>query len=201
MVKCVISDLGKVLLFFDNFIFFRKIAECSPLSAEDIAERFHRHRESIRSFDTGKIEPPDFYAEVVQKLEANVGEKSFFLMYNDVFSLNPPVLDLLRKLRTNHQTILLSNTDVERFGFIRKKFPEILLFDQYVLSYEVGYMKPHPEIYAEALKKARVPAGECVFLDDLPENIEGAQRLGMNAILYGHRTDLEVRLKQLNVAI
>ena len=201
MVKCVISDLGKVLLFFDNFIFFRKIAECSPLSAEDIAERFHRHRELIRSFDTGKIEPADFYAEVVQKLEANVGEKSFFLMYNDVFSLNPPVLDLLRKLRTNHQTILLSNTDVERFGFIRKKFPEILLFDQYVLSYEVGYMKPHPEIYAEALKKARVPAGECVFLDDLPENIEGAQRLGMNAILYGHRTDLEVRLKQLDVAI
>ena len=201
MVKCVISDLGKVLLFFDNFIFFRKIAECSPLSAEDIAERFHRHRELIRSFDTGKIEPADFYAEVVQKLEAKVGEKSFFLMYNDVFSLNPPVLDLLRKLRTNHQTILLSNTDVERFGFIRKKFPEILLFDQYVLSYEVGYMKPHPEIYAEALKKARVPAGECVFLDDLPENIEGAQRLGMNAILYGHRTDLEVRLKQLDVAI
>ena len=201
MVKCVISDLGKVLLFFDNFIFFRKMAECSPLSAEDIAERFHRHRELIRSFDTGKIEPADFYAEVVQKLEANVGEKSFFLMYNDVFSLNPPVLDLLRKLKTNHQTILLSNTDVERFGFIRKKFPEILLFDQYVLSYEVGYMKPHPEIYAEALKKARVPARECVFLDDLPENIEGAQRLGMNAILYGHRTDLEVRLKQLDVAI
>jgi putative hydrolase of the HAD superfamily len=177
------------------------MGECSPLSAEDIAECFHRHRELIRSFDTGKIEPADFYAEVVQKLEANVGEKSFFLMYNDVFSLNPPVLDLLKKLKTNHQTILLSNTDVERFGFIRKKFPEILLFDQYVLSYEVGYMKPHPEIYAEALKKARVSAKECVFLDDLPENIEGAQRFGMNAILYGHRTDLEVRLKQLDVVI
>ena len=75
------------------------------------------------------------------------------------------------------------------------------MFDDYILSYEVGYMKPHPEIYIEALKKARARAEECVFLDDLPENIEGAQRLGMNSILYGPQIDLEVKLKQMNVTI
>jgi len=177
------------------------MAEYCPYSAHDIAERVHRHKDMIRSFDTGKTKPEDFYREVIHKLKAKIGQDTFFHIYNDVFSPNPPVLDLLKKLKTNNKLILLSNTDVERFGFIRKKFPEIFLFDEHVLSYEVGYMKPHPEIYREALKKARLRAEECVFLDDMPENIDGAQRLGMSAILYGPQIDLEVRLKQMHVAI
>jgi len=177
------------------------MAEYCPYSYRDIAERVHLHKDIIRSFDTGKTEPEDFYREVIHKLEAKIGQDTFFQIYNDVFSPNPPVLDLLRRLKTNNKLILLSNTDVERFGFIKKKFPEIFLFDDYILSYEVGYIKPHPEIYIEALKKARVRAEECVFLDDLPENIERAQRLGMNVILYGPQIDLEVRLKQMNVTI
>jgi epoxide hydrolase-like predicted phosphatase len=201
MISCVISDLGKVILFFDNHIFFRKLADYCPYSARDIAERVHLHRDMIRSFDTGKIEPADFYGEVVQKLEAEVGQDTFFRIYTDVFSLNPPVLDLLRRLKTGYKLILLSNTDVERFGFIKKKFPEIFLFDDYVLSYKVGYMKPHPQIYKEALGTAQVRAEECVFLDDLPENIEGAREVGMNVILYEPHTDLEAELKEMNVAI
>jgi putative hydrolase of the HAD superfamily len=197
----VISDLGKVILFFDNHIFFRKMAEYCPHSARDIAERVHLHWDLIRSFDTGKIEPEGFYREVVKRLGAKVGQDTFFRVYNDVFSPNPPVLDILRKLKNRYKLILLSNTDVKRFGFIKKKFPEILIFDDYVLSYEVGYLKPHPEIYQEALKKARVRAEECVFLDDLPENIEGARREGMKTILYGPQTDLEAILRKMNVTI
>jgi putative hydrolase of the HAD superfamily len=197
----VISDLGKVILFFDNSLFFRKMAEFCPYSAQDIAERVHRHKSLIRLFDTGKIEPEEFYKQATLRLEAKIPQDTFFRIYNDVFSANPPVLNLLKRLKTNYKLILLSNTDVQRFGFIKKNFPEIFLFDDYVLSCEVGYMKPHPEIYTIALNRARVPAEECVFLDDLPENIEGAQRLGMKAILYGPQTDLEYGLKQMGVTI
>jgi HAD superfamily hydrolase (TIGR01509 family) len=62
-------------------------------------------------------------------------------------------------------------------------------------------MKPDPEIYSMALEKANTPAGNCVFLDDLSENIEGAERMGMNAILYGPQTDLEYHLKKLRVNV
>jgi HAD superfamily hydrolase (TIGR01509 family) len=200
MIKCVISDLGKVILFFDNAIFFRKLAEYCPLSAGDIAQRVHKHKDIIQSFDTGKMEPADFYREILMRLNAEIDQKTFFSIYNDVFFLNAPVLELLKRLKTSNKLILLSNTDVERFGFIKTKYPEIFLFDEYVLSYEVGYRKPHPEIYREALRKALVSAQECVFLDDMPENIEGAQKLGMKAILYGPQTDLESSLKQMRVS-
>lgn len=201
MIKCIISDLGNVVLFFDHRIFYQKMAGYCPYSADDIAERVRHHKDIIHSFATGKVEPTDFYAEVVRNLEAKIGQETFYRIYNDVFSLNPPVLDLFKKLKSNHHMILLSNTDVEHFGFIKKKFPEIFLFDEYILSYEVGYMKPHPEIYMMALKIAAVRADECVFLDDLEKNIQGAQRLGIKTVLYGPQTDLEAKLKQMNVII
>lgn len=200
MIRSVISDLGKVILFFDNHIFFRKISEFCPFTALDIAERVHEHRDIIRSFDTGKISPEEFYREVIHRLDADVNQKTFFTIYCDVFSLNAPVLDILAGLKDRYRMILLSNTDIKRFGFIKRAFPEIFIFDGYVLSFEVGYLKPHPKIYKEALKKAKARAEECVFIDDIQENIEGAEKVGLDTIRYGPKTDLgaELRIKGLS---
>jgi FMN phosphatase YigB (HAD superfamily) len=201
MIRSVISDLGKVILFFDNHIFFRKMAEFCPFPAVDIVRRVHWHKDLIRSFDTGKISPKDFYREVVQRLDADVDQKTFFTIYCDIFSLNTPVLDILGGLKDRYRLILLSNTDIERFGFIRKAFPEIFIFDGYVLSFEVGYLKPHPQIYTEALKKAKARAEECVFIDDMEENIEGAKKVGIDTVLYRKQTDLGAELRNKGLSL
>jgi HAD superfamily hydrolase (TIGR01509 family) len=195
MIRSVISDLGQVILFFDNQIFFRKLAEFCSFPAAEIARRVQWHKDLVRSFDTGEIGPEDFYREVIQRFDANVDQKTFFTIYSDIFSLNTPVLDVLADLKGGYRLVLLSNTDIERFGFVRKSFPEIFIFDEYVLSFEVGYMKPHPQIYTEALKKARVQAEECVFIDDMEENIQGAKKAGMDTVLYGVDTDLKAELR------
>lgn len=200
MIRCVISDLGKVIIFFDNNIFFEKIADYSPYSKEEIRELALAHFELVEFFDKGEITPQDFHAQVIQKLEARVDYDTFFSIYNDVFSLNPPVLQIMKRLKRNYRLVLLSNTDTMRFGFLRKKFPEILIFDEYVLSFEVGFMKPHPQIYKEALKKAGFPAKECVFIDDREENIKAAAKLGINGIQMGPQTDLVAILKEAGLS-
>lgn len=201
MVKCVISDLGRVILFFDNHIFFRKIAEHSPFSAEEIAGMVHDYYEFIVDYDSGRISSQEFYSRVVQILKAEIDDNSFFTIYNDVFTLNPPVLQALTRLRSRYRLVLLSNTDVQRFGFIRRKFPEILIFDAYVLSFEVGAIKPDPIIYQEALNEAGAKAQECLFIDDIPANVEAAENLGMMSILYGPETELEDELRRKGVEI
>jgi len=107
----------------------------------------------------------------------------------------------MRRLKKNYRLVVLSNTDTMRFSFIKKKFPEILIFDEYVLSFEVGFMKPHTQIYKEALKKAEFPAKECVFIDDREENIEAAAKLGINGIHLGPQTDLEAILKEMGLSL
>ncbi|MFQ6037875.1 MAG: HAD family hydrolase [Candidatus Aminicenantales bacterium] len=200
-ITCLISDLGQVLLWFDNGKFFRAAAEFSPFSPEEISRLVHQNRSFIEAFDTGRMEPKAFYREVVREIRGQMTHTAFFKIYNDVFSLNRPVLDLYKSLKTRCRMVLLSNTDPERFGFIRKRFPEIFIFDAYVLSFEVGHLKPHPRIYEEALKKAGAPPGQCLFIDDIPQNIQGAEKLGLRTIQYTPETDLKGALETLGLVV
>ena len=86
---------------------------------------------------------------------ADIPYGDFYEIYNDIFSLNPPVVDVLARVKAaGYKTLLLSNTDPERFGFVRRRFPEILFFDDYVLSYELKLLKPDPAIYLAAARLA-----------------------------------------------
>ncbi len=200
MIRCVLSDLGKVLIFFDNDIFFKKIAKNCPFTHEEIRELTFSHFYLVESFDRGEMSPDEFYRQVTKKLKARIDYDRFYSIYNDVFSLNPPILQLMIRLKKNYKIVLLSNTDVMRFDFIKKKFPEIMIFDEYVLSYQVGFIKPHPQIYKEALKQAGAEAEECVFIDDRKENIEEAERLGISGILMEPQTDLETVLQEMGLS-
>jgi len=200
MIRCVISDLGKVILFFDNDIFFRKMANYCPFSPQEIAALTSAHFNLVESFDKGKMTPQEFYEEVTKTLKAKIDYDSFYSIYSDVFSANPPVLKLMKKLKKRYRILLLSNTDVMRFGFIKKKFPEIFIFDEYILSYEVGLMKPEAQIYLEALKKAGAEARECVFIDDIKENVEAAQRIGIHGIEMKPETDLKAVLQKMGLS-
>ncbi len=195
MIRTVISDLGKVVLWFDNKIFLRKIAAYCSFPEDEIKDIVHRRSEIVELFDTGKMTPQEFYSRAAAELRASVSYEDFFAAYRDVFWPNPPVIDLYKKLKGRYRLILLSNTDVVRFSFIKEKFPQILFFDAYVLSFEVGVMKPDPRIYQEALGRAEAEAAACVFIDDMEENIRGAADLGFKTILYKPGTDLESELR------
>ena len=199
-IKSVISDLGKVILFFDNNIFLKKMMEFSLLSLEEMREEIFSHFEIVRDFDRGRLSSAQFYRQASERLQAEISFDDFYLIYNDIFSVNPPVLNLLKNLKSHHRLILLSNTDVMRFGFIKQRFPEILIFDDYVLSFEVDRIKPHPHIYRVALEKAEAKAEECVFIDDREENIEGARRMGINSILFLDHTQLERSLREYGLS-
>jgi epoxide hydrolase-like predicted phosphatase len=68
------------------------------------------------------------------------------------------------------------------------------LFDAVVISGDVGLHKPQPEIYELGAERLGVPASECVFVDDLRENVAGAEAVGMSAVL--HR-DSEATIAEL----
>src|SRR4029453_11128052 len=67
-------------------------------------------------------------------------------------------------------------------GYERDRFGD--LFDAVVLSAEGGLGKPDPEIYLLAAERIGVPAAECVFVDDLLHNADGARAVGMQGIVH-----------------
>ncbi len=80
-----------------------------------------------------------------------------------------------------YKLYILSNWDPESFELLKQKYPELLeLFDGAVISGQTHKMKPNPKMFALITEK--VPAYDCIFIDDQQENIEAARSAGMHTI-------------------
>jgi putative hydrolase of the HAD superfamily len=99
----------------------------------------------------------------------------------------PRMVEAVRELRRGGiLTGLVSNS------WSTEHYDRILLaelFDVSVISAEVGMHKPQPEIYRLAAERLEVEPAQCIFVDDLRENCEGAEAVGMTAIR--HRNPIE----------
>jgi len=71
------------------------------------------------------------------------------------------------------------------------------LFDEVVISAEVGLHKPQPEIYLLAAERLGVRPEDCVFVDDLRENCAGAEAVGMTAVLHRESAETIARVEEL----
>jgi epoxide hydrolase-like predicted phosphatase len=83
--------------------------------------------------------------------------------------------------RARVRTGLVSNSWGEQ-GYDRARFAE--LFDAVVISGEIGFRKPAPEIYALAAERLGRAPERCVFVDDLPGNLKPAAEIGMATVLH-----------------
>lgn len=199
MIDTVLSDLGQVLLRFDNTIFFRKMVNHTGLSVEEIRKAAHDNLELLSLFELNKVMPAEFYERVKTALHANVSYEQFYTDYCDVFALNRPILRILAKLRPKYKLALISNTDRMRFDFIQNRFPELFIFDGYALSFDLGLRKPEPGIYRAALQRVGSRPEYSLFIDDIQANIDAAECLGIKGILFNPDMDLEAELRQVGV--
>ena len=201
MIRAVISDLGRVVVWFDNSIFLSKLAALAGRPFDEVKAAVHGNLGLVRRFDEGLLTPEEFRRAVCAAVGTSLDYGTFYAIYNDIFTLNPPVATLLRRVKdAGYRTVLLSNTDPERFAFVRKRFPEIQFFDDYVLSYELRLIKPDRRIYLEAARRSACRPDECVFIDDMEENVKSAVAAGLCGIHYRPETDLEAELKKLGLS-
>ena len=108
---------------------------------------------------------------------------------------NEALFDLIRKLKPDFAMGILSNISSD---WITSEFltaEEQTLFKAYVLSYEIGIIKPDPRIYILACERLRVAPHEALMVDDRELYVNGAREAGMNGILY---EDLHSFKQQLN---
>jgi putative hydrolase of the HAD superfamily len=72
-------------------------------------------------------------------------------------------------------------------------------FDSLVLSFEVGARKPNRAFFQHCRERAQCEANECVFIDDLHRNVDGARVCGLNGIVYRNFADLVAELTEFGV--
>lgn len=201
----VIFDFGNVVATFDYALACAPFASRLGLTATELIDRARaRGLDSLtREHETGRMTGSQFVQDFcrIAGLEG-VTESEFVAAWRSIFRLNQPVVRLIADLKARGYTLLLgSNTNALHADDFRVRFADALRpFDAFVLSYQVGHMKPAREFFDACVQSAGVPAADIVFIDDLPENVEGARAAGLSAIPYRDFPDLIARLQALGVS-
>ena len=111
-------------------------------------------------------------------------------------------VDLLGILSQSHSTWLLSNTNPKHIqDEIEKKYIFPSLVDGAIYSFNTRCRKPDKQIYDFLLESSQANPGECVFIDDLIDNVNAARLIGMHAIHYRNYKLLSNELEYLGVPI
>jgi putative hydrolase of the HAD superfamily len=107
--------------------------------------------------------------------------------------VQPEMLDLVRELRDSGlRTGLLSNSWGHRDSYPRDVLDE--LFDDAVISADVGMRKPEERIFRLAVERLGLSPAECVFVDDVEGNIVAARGIGFAVV---HHTEPAATKAQL----
>jgi putative hydrolase of the HAD superfamily len=109
------------------------------------------------------------------------------------------LLDFALSLRSRYKTAILSNAWPEARRMLENKYKVTPYFDLIMISAEERVAKPDPAIYQAAARRLGVRPQECVFVDDFPENIQGALQAGMQAVQFMNTDQVLAELKALLV--
>lgn len=90
----------------------------------------------------------------------------------------------------------LTNWSNETFPLARKKFPILQLIDKYIVSGDVGIVKPDFRIFQLLIERYSLKAEECVFIDDNPGNVAAAEEVGLEGILFTGAEALQKKLSE-----
>ena len=182
--KVIIFDLGAVIL---NINYQNTIDEFTKLGVKNASSFYSKKVQTdlFNQIETGKITAEKFLTEL-QKETNNATIKQVKYAWNSMLlDLPNERLELIKALKSKYQIYLLSNTNNIHIDAFKKQLGNAKwedfcnLFDKMYLSHEVGLRKPNAEIFKHILTEQKLKAEEVFFIDDSPQHIEGAKKLGI----------------------
>jgi len=194
--RAVLFDFGGVLTtsVWDSFEAF---CRSEGLEATAVKELFRTDPEALadlRGLETGKLSEAEFEASFGRRLGLRKPDGLIDSMFAGMRPLEPMV-DAVREIRRGGLLTGLVTNSWSTAHYDGDLLAE--LFDEVVISAEVALHKPEPEIYRQSAERLSVEPADCLFVDDLRENCEGAEAVGMTAILHRDAGETITRLAEL----
>ncbi len=197
-IKAIIFDFGGVI-----YVGKQRANSFVPEMLKVNKEVWEKSTGEIwENLNLGKIEEDAGLVKMASNLKINKDrlKKLWIKAFKTRFILNKDLLGIIKKLRRNYKTAILSNIWAMPCRLmLTKKIKSN--FDVRVLSHEVGYRKPAVEIYNIVFKQLHLKPSECIFIDDFKENLIPAQKLGMKTILFKNNQQLLDDLNKFGVKI
>ncbi len=184
MIKNVIFDIGRVLINFQPYEYVMNFNYDEDTKNKVYSIVFEDKRWS--ELDRGTLSN-EAYLDLLVKENPNY-TKQIQEVFNNWISILTPidenVLFFKNLKQRGYKLYLLSNFSTPAYEITEQKNPFLKIVDGKVISYSVKTIKPEKQIYEILLSKYNLIPDECVFIDDMPQNIETAEELGINGIVF-----------------
>jgi putative hydrolase of the HAD superfamily len=192
----VLFDFGGVLTtsVWDSFAAFCRSEGLEPDAVKELFRTDPEALADLRALETGKSSEAEFEAAFGRRL----GLENPDGLIDSMFAGMKPdeaMVSAVKAIRAGGLLTGLITNSWSTEHYDRKLLAD--LFDDVVISAEVRLHKPQPEIYRLAAERLEVEPERCLFVDDLRENCEGAEAVGMTAIRFRDSQQTIARLAEL----
>jgi len=195
--RCLLFDLGNVLIDFDHRVVSRELARLAspahPVGAEAIHEYIFGDAGPASpnaQMDRGSLSLASLHASVVTRFSLPVSLDQFGHAWSSIFAadLNRAVVDRLTDLASNGFDVrFCSNTNDAHWSVVRSKHPLLEEFDrkgQCLLSFRIGHIKTDAGFFAHVATLTGFAPADHLLIDDRRDNCQAAEAAGMRALLF-----------------
>lgn len=199
MIKNIILDVGNVLVAWDPISVFRNLG-FAEADIEPIADATINSPE-WDEFDRSARPDEEILASLIENAPEYKNEILLFWEHlGEAIRTYPYAAEWMESFKKHgYRVYILSNYSSYTFEKTREALKCTELADGRLFSYEVKQVKPEPEFYQTLLDRYQLVPEECVFIDDKPENIAGAIRLGIHGIQFQTLEQVQSNLRELGV--
>ena len=193
-VACLLLDVGRVLVDLDYQTLanrMRSITGLEPLQLQAMLSA----DSLVQKLETGKMQGAQFYEEVCWRTGVRIAWPEFLESWNSI--LGAPLIseEMIAALARNVRLWVVSNTNDLHFDHMMQHFAFPRYCEGFVVSHEVGALKPDPRIFLHALERVQMDPSAVLFVDDQEGNVAAAQALGIPAFQFLSLEQFEAELK------
>lgn len=185
MIKALIFDCFGVLYWDD-------LNRMYDLVGVDNRQDFN---DLMHACDHGYITSQDFLEQVAALAGKTTDEVAATI--RDKQSPNETLMERVKELKASYKIGLLSNMGYDTLDEVFSESQRKDMFDDVLISSDVGLIKPSSDLYELALERLGVAPDEVIFIDDRLPNVEGAAQLGMKTILFTTNKHFEQELERI----
>lgn len=201
-IKAVVFDVGGVIHINNTGNSSEKIAEALGIPFQDFREEYfkHNHRTNIEN-----ISWEDVVVDVVKKFdqseEAEATTRRINRDHESQTYLNVELLEIVKSLRKSGLKVGIISNYGSHLRRVLEEEGVTPLVDEIVISGEVGFQKPHREIFDIAFDRLGLSSHEVAFVDDSPKSLEKAGEIGYVPVRFIDNESLIKDLKDLGIDV
>jgi len=204
-IKNIIFDYGNVIFSLD---FLKSQQAWGELGINNSNEFYgHKVQDPIfTAFEEGGATTEEFRKYVRQKIgNPKLTDQQIDHAWNSLLvGVAPGNHELLLDLKTRYRTFLLSNINPIHYDYIMNYLYKEFnfegndhLFEKIYYSHLVGKRKPNAEIFEQVLNENNLNPAETLFIDDSPQHIAAAQKLGIQTYLMTAPDNIQKLFKEI----